>query len=545
MKSIMVPMISLAASKVLAVGDRLAMKMADGAWYIGTVKDVKTKYATVLFDDNDDAKIDKYGDDVQIIRLWNKARKYKKPLTRAELRAYVAEEKERETGANKIVVKPKTTPPKPIKGRSVIEVPIAGPKKAVTTLDGSDKQAPEPFVDKPINRVEDLESFFIAAAKATGTPGDVMLKRIQFMEKMFTFFNRAKFENQLPRAILMLHNDHTVAQDKQNPQLYKAHGLYFPVSGKLSMNEKKFRDTFEGFWTTFLHEMCHMAVDKIDKAREKINQGHGPRWRKWMKRVGLDPVRYALNDIIDEGAELTPTQAAKKMILDGGDTLIPSNKVQPGMDVQFLGSSLLPLTGVTMKKQKLLIKRGARTVENHMVWLILDSQHRIHTIYDFNLFTYRKGFDPAVKNNIMARIKVQLNHEPDTLETQQAGYKPRETQKTRAAKSQQLAINQWLRKVANEGAQNLGEHSLVPTIGTLVQFPTLHGDTNVSVVIRVKSASEVICWRLNGNHDRLEQGANSDCQRTMPTKFLWSYRLHDLEPADAEYYDSICAKVMS
>lgn len=46
-----------------------------------------------------------------------------------------------------------------------------------------------------------------------------------------------------------------------------------------------------------LHEMCHQAVWDVNGREEyliesRIQRGHGPRWSKWMRSIGLNPARY-------------------------------------------------------------------------------------------------------------------------------------------------------------------------------------------------------------------------------------------------------------
>ncbi len=41
---------------------------------------------------------------------------------------------------------------------------------------------------------------------------------------------------------------------------------------------------------------CHQAVSTIDHVHDNSEGGHGPHWKAWMKKVGLDPRRYDPTD---------------------------------------------------------------------------------------------------------------------------------------------------------------------------------------------------------------------------------------------------------
>jgi hypothetical protein len=64
------------------------------------------------------------------------------------------------------------------------------------------------------------------------------------------------------------------------------------------------------FYEILLHEMCHLAVWNISKDSDNSEAGHGPTWKNWMVKVGLDPRRFDPTD--DTEMQVGPEKHAKE-----------------------------------------------------------------------------------------------------------------------------------------------------------------------------------------------------------------------------------------
>jgi hypothetical protein len=76
---------------------------------------------------------------------------------------------------------------------------------------------------------------------------------------------------------------------------------YMPSKNQLSFSRRLFNVDFVEFCNTFVHEMCHQAVHKIDEGRGyRTPSGkrdiHGSAWQKWMHHCGLKPQRCDMLD---------------------------------------------------------------------------------------------------------------------------------------------------------------------------------------------------------------------------------------------------------
>jgi len=124
-----------------------------------------------------------------------------------------------------------------------------------------------------------------------------VLKR--FIYNLYFRFNKKFFNNKLKIPIIRVgdvygHNDGSL-------------GFWNSIERVFYIDSKLFNSNFNNLEETVLHEMCHQAVDDIDKihplispednktvwtekeAKKFIALGHGKEWKKWMRHCGLKP----------------------------------------------------------------------------------------------------------------------------------------------------------------------------------------------------------------------------------------------------------------
>lgn len=133
--------------------------------------------------------------------------------------------------------------------------------------------------------------------------------RVKFATKLWEYFNDTKFDGRLPKPKILV----SVKPPASSANLTKARGVYFPrlggPAGTIWLADYLFNSREAFFVEVHLHEICHQAVACIDRTFDPVEGGHGPLWKSWMRKVGLDPRRY---DPTDDVAYSDPTAAAKK-----------------------------------------------------------------------------------------------------------------------------------------------------------------------------------------------------------------------------------------
>lgn len=118
--------------------------------------------------------------------------------------------------------------------------------------------------------------------------------RIRYIEQAMAFFNRTKFHGKLPVLKVQCSavppklrgiNNHTRA-------FFAPRGAssYFWFQIDLFNASEHFVNEI------IVHEQCHQAV-YVDLGHTELEeQGHGPKWQAWMRKVGLDPRRFDPTD---------------------------------------------------------------------------------------------------------------------------------------------------------------------------------------------------------------------------------------------------------
>jgi predicted SprT family Zn-dependent metalloprotease len=124
--------------------------------------------------------------------------------------------------------------------------------------------------------------------------GEDKHRRLRFMTDLWKYFNEHKFDHKLTMPKLALSKDTGTRMRRR--------GVWFPGKRMLAIAPSVFNARLKFFVEVFLHEMCHQATseasnmsveDQLDNERHK---GHGRVWSRWMRTVGLNPLRYDPNE---------------------------------------------------------------------------------------------------------------------------------------------------------------------------------------------------------------------------------------------------------
>lgn len=110
-----------------------------------------------------------------------------------------------------------------------------------------------------------------------------------FMKHLWNYLNTEKFGGKMRIPNLGFIKD-------MGATSMRLRGQWAPMKRLLRMNPRVFNASQNFFVEIFLHEMCHQSVSEIDRVYDRTEQGHGPNWQAWMRRVGLNPRRFDPND---------------------------------------------------------------------------------------------------------------------------------------------------------------------------------------------------------------------------------------------------------
>ena len=150
-------------------------------------------------------------------------------------------------------------------------------------------------------------------------------KQLWFMQHLWTHLNTTKFGNKL--KLPNLEHMRTV------PNVYLRTRAYWQSgSRRLVVSPRMFNLPLAGFVEIFLHEMCHQAVSDLDwatmsseeKSAHHKEAGHGPNWKAWMVKVGLNPLRFDPRDNMQYQGD---SESIKKELLRKLMKLAQENKL--------------------------------------------------------------------------------------------------------------------------------------------------------------------------------------------------------------------------
>ena len=121
--------------------------------------------------------------------------------------------------------------------------------------------------------------------------------RVSFATKLWEYFNETKFAGRLPKPKILVSAKPPIksALLGKTPRGCYIHDANFGP-GTLWLADFLFNAREAFFNEIMLHEQCHQAVACLDRSRDLEEGGHGPKWKAWMKKVGLDPRRYDPTD---------------------------------------------------------------------------------------------------------------------------------------------------------------------------------------------------------------------------------------------------------
>jgi hypothetical protein len=131
--------------------------------------------------------------------------------------------------------------------------------------------------------------------------------RLRYLEDAFTFFNRDRFHGRLPKTKITMSATHP-----RLPGISQGTRAFFVASGAKSyywFRERLFNASVDFVNEVVVHEMCHQMTYLDLGYVETEENGHGPVWQRWMRKVGLDPRRfdptedYAYMDSVEKGEQ--------------------------------------------------------------------------------------------------------------------------------------------------------------------------------------------------------------------------------------------------
>ncbi len=125
-------------------------------------------------------------------------------------------------------------------------------------------------------------------------------KQLWFMEHLWKHLNTTKFQGEMKVPNIGFMKLQGVMS--MRVRAYWRGGSY----RNLNVSPRLFNSQLGTFVEIFLHEMAHQAVSEISKVNEmRINKGHGPVWKGWMVKVGLDPNQFdhRMNDVFQSTEE--------------------------------------------------------------------------------------------------------------------------------------------------------------------------------------------------------------------------------------------------
>jgi len=142
----------------------------------------------------------------------------------------------------------------------------------------------------------------------SNSPNQLKLLTIKYL---WNQINKIKFESKLEEPNLEMMRD--------QGSNFKLRGYWQPFGRRLALSPRLFNAKPEIFLEILVHEMCHQATSEISHVYGEPEKGHGPVWKSWMVKCGLDPSRYDRNT---NDEYLTPQQ---RKVAD----YVKTHKLQP------------------------------------------------------------------------------------------------------------------------------------------------------------------------------------------------------------------------
>lgn len=146
--------------------------------------------------------------------------------------------------------------------------------------------------------------------------------KMRYMEMVWNKANEMLFDSKMRQPTIRFLKE-------QKTTSFRRRGQWAAHVRELAMSRRVFNAGEEKFLEIFVHEMCHQAVSEIDRVREDIAQGHGPRWINWMVRCGIPPSRYDYTKVDaymsdEEKAKFEADKAARDLAMQEQKVPLPS-----------------------------------------------------------------------------------------------------------------------------------------------------------------------------------------------------------------------------
>lgn len=106
-------------------------------------------------------------------------------------------------------------------------------------------------------------------------------EKVKILAQIWKFYKQKYFGSKMSPA-------GTIRFSKDTGKTFRQRGAYWPTRNQLVFSKRLFNAPFEKFREVFLHEMCHQATTLISNVPK---EHHGPIWKKWMVKCGLNPNR--------------------------------------------------------------------------------------------------------------------------------------------------------------------------------------------------------------------------------------------------------------
>jgi predicted SprT family Zn-dependent metalloprotease len=195
---------------------------------------------------------------------------------------------------------PKSPPVEPpVRPTSPRPVKPAKPDPTKTGTENDDK-------DVPVTKISPrLEELYASAQKYERY-------RKTFLHEAWKELNITKFGGRLRMPYLQF-------MKMQGATSMRLRGVWSPRNRQLKISPRLFNASQNFFIETLLHEMCHQACYELsamspeEAADNRKHKGHGRVWSAWMRKVGLNPLRYDPNENSVYMTEEERTEHEQKM----------------------------------------------------------------------------------------------------------------------------------------------------------------------------------------------------------------------------------------
>lgn len=192
--------------------------------------------------------------------------------------------------------------------------------------------------------------------------------RVKFMQDLWLFLNQSKFGGKLQQPKVELMKGSAVAK-------MRVRGYWAVKDRTIKMHPQIFNATQNFFVEIFLHEMCHEAVTEnwgdltiAERLDNNKHAGHGTAWAKWMRHVGLNPLRFDPNEATTYMDEQTKTEVQKTH-----EQWQKSKDEAEALGLHLLGN-IRPGSAVIVRRLATGLEKGwavCMTVKAKKMWAIL------------------------------------------------------------------------------------------------------------------------------------------------------------------------------